>query len=405
MSFFQKIRSIMGGFLQRGTFPVISLDTLCLPHIQGGLGIIDPKTQQDAIQLSWCQPIARAPRSPPGLVPCWMSGLLQTSLPSLSPLFPFLFPSIRPYGWRNITSTLHLVLAAIDRLPHNFDNVVLSLLSPPSKHASSRPGKIPWSPNSSPLTFPWRRCGQSPSPTTIGALVLLTSSLVEFNLTLLRCIRSLFVLVVLLVNWPNNIRPSPFKTVHLLTCPLSFMRLYLLKLGHVFPPVLSAGCAPTISSVVAILILLLALTIDTNFGLFLFPLWLTTFGFLASTTRFPAEPVFTLCFFSIFLLLSALFDPYPLTPKTTSSSLVFSKTSEIPTPTALYNAFRFVSFPPSLSSSIPPSAVFGGTFLAIWRHHWTFIFDDSPFVPSAAVDMARRTLNRICQEFDLDPLF
>ncbi|OAD79565.1 hypothetical protein PHYBLDRAFT_139594 [Phycomyces blakesleeanus NRRL 1555(-)] len=77
----------------------------------------------------------------------------------------------------------------------------------------------------------------------------------------------------------------------------------------------------------------------------------------------------------------------------------------IPTPTALHNAFHFFFFPSSLNSSIPPSTVFGCTLLAIWRHHWTFIFDDSPFVPSAVVGTARKTLTRICQELDLDPLF
>ncbi|OAD81514.1 hypothetical protein PHYBLDRAFT_139056 [Phycomyces blakesleeanus NRRL 1555(-)] len=96
--------------------------------------------------------------------------------------------------------------------------------------------------------------------------------------------------------------------------------------------------------------------------------------------------------------------PFSPTPKTTSSSLLefFGK---IPTPTVLHNAFGFFSFPSFLNSSIPPSAVFGCTILDIWRHQWTFIFDDSPFVPSAVVGTARKTLTRICQRLELDPLF
>ncbi|OAD73981.1 hypothetical protein PHYBLDRAFT_145445 [Phycomyces blakesleeanus NRRL 1555(-)] len=398
MPFFQKIWSIVGDFLQRGIFSPIPLDTFCLLRLQGEFGIIDPK------------PIVCAPCSPPGSVPRWMSGLLQASLPSLSPLFLLLFPRMCPSGRRDLTSLLHSVFAGIDRLPHNFD-VVVSL---------SLTRRFPLS---------WKDLLISQIYAFDSALALLRSIFIpsrnwrsrvinkflgRVQLSTLYCIRSSFVLVALLVNLPRNIRPYQFEVTPPLTCSLSPMRLYLLKLGHNFPPALSAGCIPTISSVLAILIPLLALVIGANFGLFLFPLWLATFGSVAFPTRFPVEPFFTLCFRSFFRLLPTLFALSPPTLKTTSSSLVLSKTrcgsacvelfSTIPTPTALHNAFHFFSFPSFLNSSIPPSAVFGCTLLAIWPHYWTSIFDDSPFVPSAVVGTVRKTLTHMCQELVLNPL-
>ncbi|OAD66062.1 hypothetical protein PHYBLDRAFT_175587 [Phycomyces blakesleeanus NRRL 1555(-)] len=275
----------MGGFLQCGTFPPISLNTFCLPRLQGGLGVIDPKTQQSALQLRWLQLIVCSLRLPPGLVPRWMFGLLQASLPSLSPLFPLLFPSIHPSGWQDLTSPLHLVFTATDRLPHNFDNVVLSPLSLPPKHASLYP--VPWS-----------------SSTQLNTLT--------FRLIIVRACCSLRELAE---EYPSlSIQDG------------TSIGLYLLRLGLVFPPALSTGCVPTISFVPAIPITLLTLAIGANFGLSLFLLWLANFGFVASMTRLPAEPIFTFCFLLLFLLLPALFAPYPPTPKTTSSSLGLSKT-------------------------------------------------------------------------------
>ncbi|OAD78104.1 hypothetical protein PHYBLDRAFT_164979 [Phycomyces blakesleeanus NRRL 1555(-)] len=328
----------MGSFLQRGTFPPISLDTFCLPRMQGGLGIIDPKTQQSALQLRWLQPIIRAPWSPPGLVPRWMSGLLQASLPSLSPLFPLLFPSMRPSGWRDLTSPLHLAFAAIDHLPHNFDNVVVNsttCLALPLSAVTIVPA--------SQARFPpsWQDLLVSHLYTFDPALaslrsISITSShprshvinkflgRVQLNTLTLHLIivcaccsprelteQYLSLLVqdgtsIDLFPFFNALVPSQTWT-RLSTRTFRRLCSHHLVRARYFDP-------------------LVALVIGGNFGLSPFPWWLVTFGFVVYTTRFLAEPVFTLCFLSPFSLLPALFALSPPTPKTTSSSLVLPKT-------------------------------------------------------------------------------
>ncbi|OAD68211.1 hypothetical protein PHYBLDRAFT_173701 [Phycomyces blakesleeanus NRRL 1555(-)] len=428
MSFFQKIRSIMGSFLQRGTFPPISLDTFCLPRMQGGLGIIDTKTQQSALQLRWLQPIVRAPRSPPGLVPRWMSRLLQASLQSLSPLFPLLFPSMRPSGWRDLTSPLHLAFAAIDHLPHNFDNVVVNsttCLALPLSAVTIVPA--------SQARFPpsWQD--------------LLVSHLYTFD-PVLASLRSISI-------------TSSHPRSRVINKFLGRVQLNTLTLHSI---IVRACCSPR-----ELTEQYPSLFVQDGTSIDLFPFFN---AFVPSQTwaRLSTRTFRGLC--SHHLVRARYFDPprgshhwrtfwsfpLPLVARniwfrglhdkiscrarlhsllplafpspTCSICSLFSDSQDhffftcplknavwigmwleffgtIPTPTALHNAFHFFSFPSSLNSSIPPSTVFGCTLLAIWRHHWTFIFDDSPFVPSAVVGTARKTLTRICQELDLNPLF
>ncbi|OAD81107.1 hypothetical protein PHYBLDRAFT_161740 [Phycomyces blakesleeanus NRRL 1555(-)] len=127
VSFLKKIRTLMRRFFCFCSFPPIALDTLCLPCFQGGLGILDPITQQCALQLRWLKPIIQNPLGPCGLVPKWMASLLRTENTDCDPLLLWIFPDSRPRTHCSLDSPLHLVLKAIDHLPHKFDDVLTNL--------------------------------------------------------------------------------------------------------------------------------------------------------------------------------------------------------------------------------------------------------------------------------------
>ncbi|OAD74832.1 hypothetical protein PHYBLDRAFT_144193 [Phycomyces blakesleeanus NRRL 1555(-)] len=74
----------------------------------------------------------------------------------------------------------------------------------------------------------------------------------------------------------------------------------------------------------------------------------------------------------------------------------------IPLPSVLSNTFQFFAFPPTLNPAIPASSVFGLTILAIWDHHWSFHFNSVPFLPSAVLHTARKSISRLCSELELD---
>ncbi|OAD66677.1 CCHC-type zinc finger transcription factor [Phycomyces blakesleeanus NRRL 1555(-)] len=149
-AFLDRVRSIVRGFFRANSFPPIAFETLCLPRLQGGLGILDPGIQQCALQLRWLKPLIRNPLLPHGLVPQWFSSLLRSDVPTVDPLLPLLFPDCRPRNHRTLDSPLHLVLKAMDTLPRNSDRVVLNLSSclilPLSSMISSMPSHPPYRP-------------------------------------------------------------------------------------------------------------------------------------------------------------------------------------------------------------------------------------------------------------------
>ncbi|OAD65206.1 hypothetical protein PHYBLDRAFT_153684 [Phycomyces blakesleeanus NRRL 1555(-)] len=191
-AFLDRVRSIVCRFFHVNSFPPIAFDTLCLPRLQGGLGILDPGIQQCALQLCWLKPLIRNPLLPHSLVPQWFSTLLRSDVPTVDPLLLLLFPDCRPrnlrysglfmvpeivnlpgslarrnqclvagsvlhsivvcipHNHRTLDSLLHLVLKAMDTLPRNFDRVVLNLSSclilPLSSMISSMPSHPPYRP-------------------------------------------------------------------------------------------------------------------------------------------------------------------------------------------------------------------------------------------------------------------
>ncbi|KAG1444012.1 hypothetical protein G6F56_010463 [Rhizopus delemar] len=56
----QQIISIGSSFINRNIFPRISIATLQLPRNKGGLGILNPVTQQHALQWRWISPVLQS---------------------------------------------------------------------------------------------------------------------------------------------------------------------------------------------------------------------------------------------------------------------------------------------------------------------------------------------------------
>lgn len=53
--YLNRLKSIIGKFLMRNMFPRIAFTTLCRLRSYGGIAILDPATQQNALQLRWIQ--------------------------------------------------------------------------------------------------------------------------------------------------------------------------------------------------------------------------------------------------------------------------------------------------------------------------------------------------------------
>ncbi|KAI9029548.1 hypothetical protein CLU79DRAFT_734588 [Phycomyces nitens] len=72
------------------------------------------------------------------------------------------------------------------------------------------------------------------------------------------------------------------------------------------------------------------------------------------------------------------------------------------TPDLLHSCLHLLNFPPSNDTTLSSASIFGCTLLAIWRHHWLYVFDQVPFVSSATLSTAHTLLNRLRSEIDLD---
>ncbi|KAL0087211.1 hypothetical protein J3Q64DRAFT_1884754 [Phycomyces blakesleeanus] len=114
-SFLDKVRSIGQEFLMHQMFLPIRLTHLNAPKKAGRLGILDPKLQQQALQLRWLHPMFGGDTS---FVTAYISFVLQDLYRTLDPILPFLFPIFRP---QCLTSGLHplvTLLKSFDQIPH-----------------------------------------------------------------------------------------------------------------------------------------------------------------------------------------------------------------------------------------------------------------------------------------------
>ncbi|KAG1487848.1 hypothetical protein G6F54_012411 [Rhizopus delemar] len=80
----QVIRRLCREFLLFRVFPPVSFDIMQLPLKKGGLGILDPSAQQQALQFRWLTPLIQHHHSPT-IVSQWMSAHLA-NLPTAIPL-------------------------------------------------------------------------------------------------------------------------------------------------------------------------------------------------------------------------------------------------------------------------------------------------------------------------------
>jgi hypothetical protein len=152
-AFLEKVKSVVSAFLTRRMFPRISLATLCLPRSLGGLGVLDPITQQNALQLRWILPLLSL--SPPTISSDDDSSIAISQsivLPSLIQylLFHldqwvkrprtvysfdfskfdfrlcFLFVDLRPPALRAHDGVFSLLFRCIDSLPKDFSDIVIN---------------------------------------------------------------------------------------------------------------------------------------------------------------------------------------------------------------------------------------------------------------------------------------
>ncbi|OAD78033.1 hypothetical protein PHYBLDRAFT_164915 [Phycomyces blakesleeanus NRRL 1555(-)] len=73
-----------------------------------------------------------------------------------------------------------------------------------------------------------------------------------------------------------------------------------------------------------------------------------------------------------------------------------SQTSDI------HNALYKFTFPPPLDPTLESASIFGSALLAVWRHHWVFVFDQALFIATNAITTANSLLSRLYAEENLD---
>ncbi|KAI9012090.1 hypothetical protein CLU79DRAFT_873204 [Phycomyces nitens] len=60
------------------------------------------------------------------------------------------------------------------------------------------------------------------------------------------------------------------------------------------------------------------------------------------------------------------------------------------------------AFSSATCSLCEPASIFGSALLAVWRHHWAFVFDQAPFIATNAITTANSLLSRLHAEENLD---
>ncbi|KAI9274039.1 hypothetical protein EDC94DRAFT_117898 [Helicostylum pulchrum] len=132
------IRGIGTQFINHNIFLRLAFDTLQIGQSKGGLGILDPVKQQNALQWRWVRPLLVSDQSPvtPSRSLTSLSVLRYTlhwyySSPQFpSYLFPLIFSCCRSPPWKSTTDfngNLHFLIIfnnffrTIDMLPRSFD--------------------------------------------------------------------------------------------------------------------------------------------------------------------------------------------------------------------------------------------------------------------------------------------
>ncbi|KAG1050125.1 hypothetical protein G6F43_007574 [Rhizopus delemar] len=114
----QVIRRICREFLLFRVFPPVSFNILQLPLKKGGLSILNPSSQQQALQFRWLTPLIQH-RHPPTTVSQWMGAHLASIAPVVlyDHRLPFLFAKLRRgLLQQNRSSLCALLFRAFDPL-------------------------------------------------------------------------------------------------------------------------------------------------------------------------------------------------------------------------------------------------------------------------------------------------
>ncbi|KAK4515490.1 uncharacterized protein ATC70_010440 [Mucor velutinosus] len=122
---FGLLQSIISSFVNRNAKIVrFSFDTLTLPRTQGGLKLLNPAKQSNALQWRWIQPLLHPNHPSPSLMPSLpvLRSTLSFSLGSTR--FPsyhwsLLFPPCRPSGLPN-SGPVFNIIRAVDSIQRNF---------------------------------------------------------------------------------------------------------------------------------------------------------------------------------------------------------------------------------------------------------------------------------------------
>ncbi|KAI7875645.1 uncharacterized protein EV154DRAFT_569465 [Mucor mucedo] len=104
---------------------------MCLPRQQGGLGVMDPTTQQSALQLRWLHALMVAPFQANGSIALpYLAQLIAAQAPQDLTQFDYrlliMFPQLRPSPMNRTDNPLSLILHAIDKIPKEFSQVVIN---------------------------------------------------------------------------------------------------------------------------------------------------------------------------------------------------------------------------------------------------------------------------------------
>ncbi|OAD67268.1 hypothetical protein PHYBLDRAFT_174306 [Phycomyces blakesleeanus NRRL 1555(-)] len=415
----------MSKFIQYRSFPPISLGTFCQPIQLGGLGVLDPQVQQAALQLHWLRPLVCSPLSPSGLVPPWFSYVLRLDSSSADPLVPLIFPSLQSSHQRDFDSPLATLLAAIDLLPHNFSDVVVNLptcLSLPLSYITTA------QPDHPPFPSAWRDLRVSDAYEVDPSFGVLAQRplhrILHRPIVLHRFFERLYTrsLVLHPVLYRATIPPAicaiQFPLLDMPSGTAVDVRPFLMALvpgipwHHLSTQSFRLLCNFHSKSARPISPTLVPRQLRRFWS---FPLlhgarnvWFRALhknipcrSRLNSriSTAFP-DPSCALCSHPLDNQTHFLFQcPVKLSVWSSTWTLYFAQTA---TPTVLLSGLQSFTFPPCTDSSLSAASIFGCTLLAIWHHHWLFIFDHVPFVSSAVFSTASSLLDRLKSELALD---
>lgn len=95
-TFFRRLRGICGRFVEARMFPRVHFDSLCLPRSSGGLSILNPLVQQQALQLRWLEPLFPSPSTSSYLTLCLAHHIMGKAKIYSDPRFALAPPAAFP---------------------------------------------------------------------------------------------------------------------------------------------------------------------------------------------------------------------------------------------------------------------------------------------------------------------